>query len=110
MKITTLKLVPAIFSGDVIKLKMDSSFRQKRLPFSSFSAGSFTLDSAKKTFLLSPQMILSENLGKYKQYLNFWITIIKIPRKRSELKKNSYGYYLHDEIDLTDAALLVWWI
>jgi len=112
-----LKIGPEIYLWSDSTLRLDASFRKREfLSFSSGDWGNFTGDSEIKTFGLSPQILLKQDFGKFKNTLSagldyqasdndilndslfFGFSSVGI----FELKKDNYGYYLHDEISISE--------
>ena len=111
------KLVPEVYLYNDSVLKIDTSFRRRDfLSFSSGDWGNFLGDSSIKTIAISPQVIFKKDFGKIKNiltagfdYQNADQDILNdaeffgFPSKEKfKLKKETYGYYVHDEISLTD--------
>jgi iron complex outermembrane receptor protein len=104
---------PAIFFLRDSEFKTDISFRKRNvLSFASFDAGSFTGDTDIHTLTVSPQFIFKETLWGLDNRLiiGFDYTDVEEDITNSsvffgvpsagifELKKENYGYYIHDEI------------
>lgn len=112
-----LKFGPEVyFSGDSV-FKIDTSFRKRTfLSFSSGDWGNFLGDSGIKTIALSPQIVLKKDFKKIKNSLTAGIDYQKTDNDilndslffgshstgKFNLKKENYGYYVHDEINLAD--------
>ncbi len=112
-----LKFGPEVyFSGDSV-FKIDTSFRKRTfLSFSSGDWGNFLGDSGIKTIALSPQIVLKKDFKKIKNSLTAGIDYHKTDNDilndslffgshstgKFDLKKEDYGYYVHDEINVAD--------
>lgn len=111
-----VKVVPEIyFFGDNV-FKIDASYRNR--DFSTFSSGdygNFTADSKIKTYALSPQVILKQSFDRVKNSLTAGLDYQKLdedilnksdffgsdfPPATFKLKKEDFGYYVHDEISI----------
>ncbi|MEW6585014.1 MAG: TonB-dependent receptor, partial [Nitrospirota bacterium] len=105
------------FLGDNI-FKIDMSFRKRDfLTFSSGDFGNFKGDSVIETVTVSPQVLLKNSVGRAENTLTLGFDYIKaendIVNKSLffgdfsigifDLKKKNYGYYLHDEISISDS-------
>ena len=115
------KFVPEVsFLVDDI-FKIDTSFRKRA--FSSFSSGdfgNFLGDSEIKTVIVSPQILLNNTIGAVKNTLTLGADYAKADNDivneslffgvssigLFDLKKENYGYYLHDEINISDRLYL----
>ena len=90
------------------EFKLDLSFRKRNsLSFSSFSGGSFTLDTNIKTITVSPQIVYREKVFGLDNSLivgfdfeNNDEDIVQYfgSAETFKLEKENYGYYIHDEI------------
>lgn len=113
-----LKLVPEVYFYNDCIFKIDTSFRKR--DFQSFSSGdwgSFLGDSKINTTAVSPQVILKKDFGKIKNALSAGVDYQETDndilndseffgshsKAKFDLKKENYGYYVHDEINMTDA-------
>jgi outer membrane receptor protein involved in Fe transport len=112
-----LKLTPEIYFYNGSIFKIDTSFRKRDfLSFSSGDWGNFLGDSSIKTITISPQVIFKKDFGRIKNILTAGFDYQNADQdilNSSEffgdstsmtynLKKETYGYYVHDEISLTD--------
>ena len=111
------KLNPEIyFLGDNI-FKVDASLRKRAfLAFSSGDWGNFLGDTEIKTFIISPQIVLKNDFKYAKNNMTIGIDYQNIkenilnsslffgfPSSDSfDLSKESFGYYLHDEVSIMD--------
>jgi iron complex outermembrane receptor protein len=116
-----LKIAPEVyFSGENV-LRLDASFRRRDfLSASSGDWGSFLGDSGIKTTSLSPQVILKNNLAGTRNILTAGFDYQKTDNNIVNtsvflgfpsvgvfsLKRDSYGYYLHDEVTVTERLRL----
>ena len=99
---------PEIFFLSNSEFKLDLSFRKRNsLSFSSFSGGSFTLDTNIKTITVSPQIVYREKVFGLDNSLivgfdfeNNDEDIVQYfgSAETFKLEKENYGYYIHDEI------------
>jgi iron complex outermembrane receptor protein len=112
-----LKLTPEVYFYNDSVFKVDTSLRRRDfLSFSSGDWGHFLGDSEIKTIAVSPQVIFKKDFGRIKNILTAGFDYQKadqdilnsaefftVPSKEKfNLKKETYGYYAHDEISLTD--------
>ncbi len=114
-----IKLTPEVYFGEDNVFRIDTSFRKR--DFQSFSSGdwgSFLGDSGIKTTSISPQVILKKNFYKTKNILTAGIDYQKTDEDivntsvflgfssvgNFTLKKENYGYYLHDEANIADVV------
>lgn len=113
-----VKLVPEVyFLGDNV-FKLDSSIRKRDfLSFSSGDFGDFLGDSSIRTAALSPQVILKQNVERIKNNLTAGVDYQKINDDIINdslffgthsvgvfnLKREDFGYYVHDEISVSDS-------
>jgi iron complex outermembrane receptor protein len=111
-----IKLTPEIFFFNDSLFKMDVSFRKRdQLYFSSFFGGTYEGDTQIETVTVSPQIVLKENFFGFTHSLiigfdfenadeNITNTTL-IPGfsslEKQNLEKENYGYYIHEEIDLS---------
>lgn len=116
-----VKLTPEIyFKGDNV-FRIDTSFRKRDfLSFSSGDWGSFLGDSGIKTTVVSPVVILKQNFDKTKNTLIAGVdyqetdndivntsVFLGFPSVGNfTLKKENYGYYLHDEANIAEVVNL----
>jgi iron complex outermembrane receptor protein len=97
--------------------KIDMSFRRRDFSsFASFAAGTFTGDTRIETLMASPQIILNQMLGKYDNTLTFGMDFSASDEEilnqsvffgfasqgEFSLEKENYGYFVHDELNLSD--------
>ena len=114
-----IKLSPEIYFGGDNVFRIDTSFRKR--DFQSFSSGdwgSFLGDSGIKTTVISPQVILKKNFHKTKNTLTAGVdyqetdndivntsVFLGAPSVGNfTLKKEAYGYYVHDEANIADVV------
>ncbi|RJQ49449.1 MAG: TonB-dependent receptor [Nitrospiraceae bacterium] len=95
--------------------KIDFSYRRRAsLSFSSFTGGNFTGDTEIRTIAVSPQALLKNAFGNVKNTLTFGADIQDAKEEIENnssfsgiqavtLEKESVGYYVHDEVRMTDA-------
>ncbi len=112
-----LQVVPEVYFYNDSIFKIDTSFRKR--DFSSFSSGdewNFLGESEIKTIAVSPQVIFKKDFGKVKNILTAGFDYQKADQDilndslffgsrtilNWNLKKETYGYYAHDESRLTD--------
>ncbi len=116
VKDSYIKGTPEIFFLNDSVFKMDVSFRKRdQLYFSSFFGGTYEGDTEIETFTVSPQIVLKENFFGFTHSLiigfdfenaeeNITNTTL-IPgftsTEKQKLEKENYGYYIHEEIDLS---------
>jgi iron complex outermembrane receptor protein len=101
--------------------KVDISFRKRDfLAFSTFAGGEFLGNSEIKTLALSPQVLLRNEIKEMKNTLTIGFDYQGVEesilndvlffgsraKEEFKLEKESYGYYIHDEINVTDNILL----
>ncbi len=114
-----IKLTPEVYFGSDSSFKMDASYRKRNfVSFSSGDWGNFLGNSSIETIALSPQVVLKHKAGAATNILTAGIDYQKADNdivndslffgSRSEglftLKKENQGYYLHDEVALSDAV------
>ncbi len=105
----------SFFNDDAFKI--DLSFRRRNfLSFASFAGGTFTGDTEIETLTASPQIVLKNKLSAYDNALTFGMDFISSDEEifnqsvffgfPSEgdfvLKKESAGYFIHDELNLSE--------
>jgi iron complex outermembrane receptor protein len=115
------KVVPEVSFLDDTVFKIDMSFRKRAFfSFASGDFGNFLGDSAIKTVIVSPQILLNNTMGVAKNTLTLGVDYVKadndIVNKSLffgvssiglfDLQKKNYGYYLHDEINIADRLYL----
>jgi iron complex outermembrane receptor protein len=115
------KFVPEVYFLNDNIFKVDTSFRKRTfLSFSSGDFGNFLGDSRIKTVIVSPQILLNNTIGAAKNTLTIGIDYVNadndIVNKSLffgvssiglfDLQKINYGYYLHDEINITEKLYL----
>jgi len=113
-----LKLAPEVYFYNDSIFKIDTSFRRRDFfSFMSGDWGNFLGDSSIKTIAVSPQVIFKKDFDKIKNILTAGFDYQKADEdilNSSEffgfsstltykLKKETFGYYVHDEIGLTEA-------
>jgi len=104
---------PEIFFLSDSEFKVDISFRKRSsLSYASFDAGNFSGDTDIKTSAVSPQFIFKEKLWGLDNHLIIGFDFSNVEEDITnssiyfgvpstgifELKKENYGYYIHDEI------------
>jgi len=109
---------PEIYFGDESFVKLDLSFRNRSsLTFASFVGGSFLGDTKIETKALSPQVVLKHEEGEVKNSLSLGYDFQDAEEHiindssfsgvaEYDLEKESYGYYIHDEINIMKTVLL----
>ncbi len=112
-----LKLTPEIYFYNDSIFKIDTSFRKRDfLSFSSGDWGNFLGNSEIQTIAISPQIVFRKDFAKIKNILTAGFDYQKadqnilndseffgLPSKEKfNLTKETYGYYVSDEISLTD--------
>jgi iron complex outermembrane receptor protein len=112
---------PEVYFLDENLAKIDISFRKRGLlTFASFAGGEFLGDTEIKTIAISPQVLLKNTVREMKNSLTIGFDFQETDEEivndslffgtRSigefELEKENYGYYLHDELKITEALLL----
>jgi iron complex outermembrane receptor protein len=115
-----IKGAPEISLGDYDSVTLDTSFRKRdSSTFASFIGGSFTGNTTIKTITLSPQLLMEKKIGTFNNivtlgfdYQNSHEDIVNDSIffgsqtiGEFELEKENYGFYMHDEISLTDNFL-----
>lgn len=112
---------PEIYFLNNSLFKIDISFRKRNsLAYASFGAGSFEGDTEIKTLAVSPQIIIKEDIGRMNNSLIFGfdyydseeditntsIFFGALTKGVYQLEKKNYGYYIHDEINLSDNLIV----
>jgi iron complex outermembrane receptor protein len=102
------KCGPEIYFLSNSEFKVDLSFRKRNSQsFSSFSGGSFTLDTNIKTIIISPQIAYREKVFGLDNRLILGFDFENDDEdivqeygvsETFKLEKENYGYYIHDEI------------
>ncbi|OGW36866.1 MAG: hypothetical protein A2Y97_06355 [Nitrospirae bacterium RBG_13_39_12] len=115
------KFVPEVYFLNDAVFKIDMSFRKRAFfSFASGDFGNFSGNSEIKTVIISPQIVLNNDIGEAKNTLNLGVDYVKadndIVNKSLffgftsiglfDLQKKNYGYYLHDEINISDRLFL----
>lgn len=115
------KFVPEVSFLDDNIFKIDTSFRKRAfLSFSSGDFGNFLGDSEIKTVIVSPQILFNNTIGAAKNTLTLGVDYVKADNDivnsslffgvssigLFDLQKKNYGYYLHDEINISDRLYL----
>jgi iron complex outermembrane receptor protein len=113
-----VQAVPEIYLSTDNVVKVDASFRKRNwLSFATGDWGNFTGDSEIKTVIFSPQILIKNSIDKVRNNL-----ILGVDYRDADndivneslffgfsstgvfdLKKNDYGYYFHDEINIADS-------
>lgn len=110
------KGTPEIFFLNDSLFKMDLSFRKReQLYFSSFFGGTYEGDTEIETVTVSPQIVLKEKFFGFTHSLilgfdfedaeeNITNTVLGLfpSTDKQKLEKENYGYYIHDDIDLSN--------
>ena len=114
------KLAPEVYFLDDSLIKIDLSYRMRSsLSFYSYTGGNFMGDTEIETITLSPQVLLKNNLGGVGNSLTFGFDYQSAEENilnnsifwgtRSigtfKLEKESYGFYINDDIKLIDSLL-----
>jgi len=115
------KIAPEIsFLKDSL-FKIDMSFRKRAfLSYASGDFGHFTGDSDIHTVIISPQILFKHSIGKAKNILSLGIDYIQSDNDIIneslffgdssigifDLKKEDFGFYLHDEINIGEIFYL----
>ncbi|OHE61311.1 MAG: hypothetical protein A2Z47_14800 [Thermodesulfovibrio sp. RBG_19FT_COMBO_42_12] len=115
------KFVPEVSFLDDNIFKIDTSFRKREfISFSSGDFGNFLGNSEIKTVIISPQILLNNTIGVTKNILTLGVDYVEADNDVVneslffgvssvgifDLQKKNYGYYLHDEINITDRLYL----
>ena len=97
--------------------KVDISYRKRSfLSFSSFAGGEFLGNDEIKTITISPQVVLKNNINNIANSLTFGFDYQNAEKNilndslffgtrtigTFRLEKKNYGYYIHNEITITD--------
>ncbi len=113
-----VQAVPEIYLSTDNVFKMDTSFRKRNwLSFATGDWGNFTGDSEIKTVIFSPQILIKNSIGKVRNSLILGVDYQNADNDivneslffgfsstgMFDLKKNDYGYYFHDEINIADS-------
>jgi hypothetical protein len=113
-----VQAVPGIYFPTGSIAKIDLSFRKRNwLSFATGDWGNFTGDSEIKTVIFSPQILIKNSMDKVRNnlilgfdYQNADNGIVNeslffglLSKRKPGLKKEDYGYYFHDEINIADS-------
>lgn len=102
------------FLGDSLA-KIDLSYRRRAsVSYSSFTGGNFLGDTEIGTVMVSPQVLLRNSFGSIKNTLTFGADIQDAKEEiendssfsgvqKVTLEKENLGYYVHDEVQVTDS-------
>lgn len=116
-----LKLTPEVYFFGDSSFKIDGSFRKRTfLSFTSGDWGNFLGDSSIETVGISPQVVFKKNFGSVKNILTAGFDYQKNENDivndslffgsrslgKFNLEKENQGYYVHDEISMTDSFRL----
>jgi iron complex outermembrane receptor protein len=112
---------PEVYFLDDSLAKIDISFRKKGfLTFASFAGGEFTGDTEIDTVAVSPQVLLKNPVSTMANTLTIGFDYQDTEEEivndslffgmrtigEFELEKENYGYYIHDELGVTDDLLI----
>lgn len=104
---------PEIYFGEENVFKAELSYRKRNfLSFASFTGGSFLADTDIETVGVSPQVLFKNRIGRLKNSLTIGVDYQDAEEDilneslffgsqttgKYRLKKENYGYYIHDEI------------
>jgi iron complex outermembrane receptor protein len=113
-----VQAVPGIYFPTGSIAKIDVSFRKRNwLSFATGDWGNFTGDSEIKTVIFSPQILLKNSIDKVRNNLILGVDYRNADNDivnkslffgfsstgKFDLKKNDFGYYFHDEINIADS-------
>jgi iron complex outermembrane receptor protein len=113
-----VQAVPEIYLSTDNVVKVDASFRKRNwLSFATGDWGNFTGDSEIKTVIFSPQILIKNSIDKVRNNLILGVDYRDADNDivneslffgfsstgLFDLKKNDYGYYFHDEINIADS-------
>jgi iron complex outermembrane receptor protein len=110
-----VQAIPAIHFPAGSIAKIDMSFRKRNwVSFATGDWGSFTGNSEIKTIIFSPQILIKNSIGKVKNSLILGIDYrnadddivnesLFFGSEMFDLKKDDYGYYFHDEVNIADS-------
>ncbi len=112
---------PELYFLDDSLAKIDISFRKRGfLTFASFAGGEFTGDTEIDTIAVSPQVLLKNTVGTMANTLTLGFDYQDTEEEivndslffgmrtigEFELEKENYGYYIHNELGITDDLLI----
>jgi iron complex outermembrane receptor protein len=115
------KLVPEVSFLEDSLFKIDMSYRKRAfLSYATGDFGHFQGDSDIKTVIISPQLLFKHSKGEVKNSLTLGFDFIKVTNDivneslffgdltigLFDLKKENYGFYLHDEVNIRDNLYL----
>jgi iron complex outermembrane receptor protein len=115
------KLVPEVSFLKDSFLKIDMSYRKRAfLSYATGDFGYFQGDSDIKTVIISPQVLFNHSIGEVKNTLTLGIDYVNVKNDivneslffgdrtigLFDLKKETYGFYLHDEFNIRDKIFL----
>ncbi len=115
------KAGPEVYFREDSFVKVDTSFRKRDFrTFASFAGGEFSGDTEIATVAISPQVLLKNKTDRIENSLTIGFDYQDAEEKivndslffgsrtigAFELEKESYGYYIHDEVQLVDGLLL----
>ena len=111
---------PELYFLDDSLARVDISYRKRDfLSFASFDGGNFLGDTGIETLTLSPQLLLRNKIRDMKNALTVGFDYQDAEEKivndslffgtrtigKYKLEKKNYGYYVHDEVSVTDSLL-----
>ena len=115
------KASPEVYFWEDSFVKIDASYRKRDFrTFASFSGGEFSGDTEIETVAVSPQVLLKNKTDRIENSLTIGFDYQDAEEKivndslffgsrtigEFELEKESYGYYIHDEVKVADGLLL----
>jgi iron complex outermembrane receptor protein len=115
------KAAPEVYFGEDSLVKLDLSFRRRDFQtFATFAGGEFASDTEIETLSLSPQLVLKNETESITNSLTVGMDYQDVQERimndslffgsrtigEFELKKKTYGYYIHDEIGVTEGLLV----
>ena len=113
-----VQAAPEIYLSTDNVVKVDVSFRKRNwLSFATGDWGNFTGNSEITTVILSPQVLIKNSIDKVRNNLILGVDYRNADNDivneslffgfsstgMFDLKKNDYGYYFHDEINIADS-------
>ncbi len=116
-----VQAVPEIYLSKDNVFKVDVSFRKRNwLSFATGDWGNFTGNSEITTVIFSPQILMKNSINKVRNNLILGVDYRNADNDilneslffgfsstgMFDLKKNDYGYYFHDEINVGDSLYL----
>jgi iron complex outermembrane receptor protein len=113
-----IQAVPEIYLSTDNVFKIDASFRKRNwVSFATGDWGSFTGNSEINTVIFSPQILIKNSIDKVKNSLILGVDYRNADNdivnkslffgfsstRMFDLKKDDYGYYFHDEINIANS-------